>query len=365
MAFGDLIQNVKQKVRSMYDNFFYEGTEAPAPQPGMTTDAYAGEQAYQQPQQGWQQPQSQQQAWQTQPQQGWQQPQAQQQAWQTQPQQGWQQPQPQQQAWQAQPQQPQPQQQPARNRRARMHANQAESNVVDFGAYQQQPYQPQQPTQPEEQPQPAQQVSQALLNARVINARSMGDCRSAITLLRKGDAVVMVMEGIADPAEMRRLVDTLSGACYCLTATITKVSRYGVYLLAPQTMPVFTDQATSQMNSAPMRPRYQPMPATQRPAYSAAAAQQPAYPPQNAYQPAQPAYQEAEGYQPQNNNPYAPQNPYQQPQQAFSQRQAAPEEAPQAFYSRPAPQQAAAPAFAPQRAASGYMPDEAAEAAAE
>lgn len=355
MAFGDLIQNVKQKVRSMYDNFFYEGTEAPAPQPGMTTDAYAGEQAYQQPPQGWQQPQQPpQQAWQGQPQQGWQQPQSQQPAWQNQPQQGWQQPQSQQQGWQ----QPQPQQQaqqPARNRRARMHANQAESNVVDFGAYQQQPYQPQQPSQPEEQPQQAQQVSQALLNARVINARSMGDCRSAITLLRKGDAVVMVMEGIADPAEMRRLVDTLSGACYCLTATITKVSRYGVYLLAPQTMPVFTDQATSQMNSAPMRPRYQPMPATQRPAY----------PPQNAYQPAQPAYQEAEGYQPQQNNAYAPQNPYQQPQQAFAQRQAAPEEATQAFYSRPAPQQAAAPAFAPQRAASGYMPDEGAEAAAE
>lgn len=360
MAFGDLIQNVKLKVRSMYDNFFYEGTEAPAPQPGMTTDAYAGEQAYQQPPQGWQQPQQQsQQAWQTQPQQGWQQPQAQQ-AWQTQPQQGWQGQQPQQQAWQAQPQQAQ---QPARNRRAHMHANQAESNVVDFGAYQQQPYQPQQqPAPAEEQPQQAQQPAQALLNARVINARSMGDCRSAITLLRKGDAVVMVMEGIADPAEMRRLVDTLSGACYCLTATITKVSRYGVYLLAPQAMPVFTDQATSQMNSAPMRPRYQPMPGVQRPSYGAAA--QNAYPPQNAYQPAQPAYQETDGYQPQN-NPYAPQAAYQQPQQAFSQRQAAPEEAPQAFYSRPVPQQAAAPAFAPQRAASGYMPDEATEAAAE
>ncbi len=352
MAFGDLIQNVKQKVRSMYDNFFYDGTEAPAPQPGMA-DTYAGEQAYQQPQ-GWQQPQQPQQAWQTQPQQGWQQPQSwqgqqQPQSWQTQPQQS---PQPQ-----------QPQQQPGRSRRAHMHANQAESNVVDFGAYQQQPYQPQQQPAPvEEQPQQAQQAAPALLNARVINARSMGDCRSAITLLRKGDAVVMVMESIADPAEMRRLVDTLSGACYCLTATITKVSRYGVYLLAPQAMPVFTDQATSQMNSAPMRPRYQPMPGAQRPSYGAAA--QNAYPPQSAYQPAQPAYQQADGY-PQQNNPYAPQNPYQQPQQAFSQRQAAPEEAPQAFYSRPVPQQAAAPSFAPQRTASGYMPDETAEAAAE
>ena len=353
MAIGDLIQNLKQKARTMYDNFFYEDPDAPAPQQGMM-DSYAGEPQFQQAQpqqQNWQQPQAQQ---------GWaQQPQAQPQAnaWQAQPQQqNWQQPQqawaqqpqsqPQASAWQAQP------QQPVRNRRAQQRANQAqESNVVDFGAYQQGFQQPQQPAQPEAQPQAAAQPGAALLNARVINARSMGDCRSAITLLRRGDAVLMVMEGIADPAEMRRLVDTLSGACYCLTATITKVSRYGVYLLAPQNMPVFTDQATSQMNSAPARPRYQQQPYQQRPGFSAAP--QTSYQ-QNPYQP-QPAYQEASGYQ--------PQNAY-QPQQAFSQRQAAPEEAPQAFYARPTPQQAAAPAFAPQQTASGYMPDDV-QAAAE
>ena len=77
------------------------------------------------------------------------------------------------------------------------------------------------------------------------------------------------------------------------------MSRYGVYLLAPQTLAVFADQATNQMNAGPVRPQapaYQPNPY--------AAAQRPVY--QN---PAQPAQQ-----------PYAQ-------QQEFTQRTAAPEAA--------------------------------------
>ena len=203
-----------------------------------------------------------------------------------------------------------------RNRRADR-TPQMENNVVDFAAYQQ-------GQQPQE---AAPQQAPAAASARIINARGMADCRSAITLLRNGDAVLIVLENVTDPAEMRRLVDTLSGACYSLTATITKVSRYGVYLLAPQNVAVYADQATSQMNSAPNR--------------SAVRAPQ---------------------QQPYGNSGYAgyPQNnPYAAPQQnGFMQRPAAPEEAAQPFYTRTAPQAGQMPAFSTQPAAAGYAPDE-------
>ena len=132
MAFGEVFGNLKQKVRSVYNNFFYEGAEAPAPQ-APEANMYAQEQpVYQQPapQQGYE---TYQQA---------QQPQA-----------------PyvqeyQQSVYQQAQQAAQPFQQP-RNRRAQQHAMQQENNVVDFGAYQHQgqqaPYQqgyvPQQPQQ--------------------------------------------------------------------------------------------------------------------------------------------------------------------------------------------------------------------------
>ena len=222
----------------------------------------------------------------------------------------------------------------ARARRMQMHAARQQENVVDFGSYQQnmgrQPVQPAELTAQE-----AAQQTAGLLSARVINARGMGDCRSAITLLRNGDAVVVVMENISDPSEMRRLVDTLSGACYSLTATITKVSRHGVYLLAPQTVAVFADQATNTMNSAPARPQarnYQPGFAGQRVTYA----------PQQ--QPAQPV-------QPQAQQPYAD-------AQAFTQRAAAQEASRQSFYQRPAPQMAQPPAFSAQPAGYGYAPDD-------
>ena len=238
----------------------------------------------------------------------------------------------------------------ARNRRA--DRTQTENKVLDFPGAQQNPPQEAPPV-----PQPAPAVTAA---ARIINARGMGDCRSAITLLRNGDAVLIVMENIADPAEMRRLVDTLSGACYSLTATITKVSRYGVYLLAPQALAVYADQATNQMNNPSARPMPQQaayqQPAYQQPAYQPPVYQQAAYQ-QPAYQP--PVYQPQEtAYQPPVS---APQNPFQNafaaPQAAFTQRAAAPSEANQPFYARRASQSGQMPAFATQDSA-GYAPDE-------
>ncbi|MBQ6961961.1 MAG: cell division protein SepF [Clostridia bacterium] len=347
MAVGDLFGNLKNSVKTAYNNFFYSGRQAP---PTRTKETYqdAQNQAYSQQEAGYQQQNAYQQPYQQQgayqqpyQQQGaYQQPYQQQGAYQqSYQQQGAYQQSYQQQGAYQQPYQQQPQSQSAqgRARRMQMHAGRQQENVVDFGSYQQsmgrQPVQPDQSA--EASVQEAAQQTASLMSARVINARGMGDCRSAITLLRNGDAVVIVMENIAEPSEMRRLVDTLSGACYSLTATITKVSRHGVYLLAPQTMAVFADQATNTMNSAPARPQarnYQPGFMGQRVTYA---------PQQQAAQPGQPQ----------------PQQPY-AGGQAFTQRAAAPEEARQNFYQRPAPQMAQPPAFSAQPAGYGYAPDD-------
>ena len=92
-------------------------------------------------------------------------------------------------------------------------------------------------------------------SARVISARSVSECYSAITQLRQGDIVILVMDHITDPAEMRHYVDMLSGACYSLRATITKLSRHGAYLISPNKVRVFVDATTSQLNSAARQPQ--------------------------------------------------------------------------------------------------------------
>ena len=331
MAVGDIFGSLKNSVMSAYNNFFYSGRQAPS---ARTKETYqdARNQAYPQQEEGYQQPYQQQPVYQ--------QPYQQQPVYQQQPayQQPYQQPVSQQPVFQQAQAQPAAQ---ARARRTQMHAARQQENVVDFGSYQQnmgrQPVQPAQPVQnAEPTAQESAQQTASLLSARVINARGMGDCRSAITLLRNGDAVVVVMENISDPSEMRRLVDTLSGACYSLTATITKVSRHGVYLLAPQTVAVFADQATNTMNSAPARPQarnYQPGFAGQRVTYA---------PQQQLVQPQA---------QPQPQQPYAD-------AQAFTQRAAAPEVPRQSFYQRPAPQTVQPPAFSAQPAGYGYAPDD-------
>ena len=329
MAVGDIFGSLKNSVKAAYNNFFYNGRQAPASQPQETAHPEQQNQArpqqmggYQQPyQQNYQQPY--QQPYQQQP--VYQQPTAQQSAgWAQQP--VYQQPQ--------QKQQPQPAAQ-GRMRRAQMHAQRQEGNVVDFGAYQQGLGRQNPPAE-----QPAQETAQqtaSLISARVINVRCQIDCCSAITLLRNGDAVVVVMENISDPIDMRCLVHTLSGACYSLTATITKLSHSGVYLLAPQTMAVFIDQATNMMNSAST-------------ASSQARNYQSAYTGQRvSYAPQQ---REAQPVRPQ---------PQAQPYggtQSFTQRTAESEEARQNFYHRPAPQAAQPPAFSAQPTGYGYTPDD-------
>ena len=281
--------------------------------------------SYQQPQNGY-----------FNPQQGYQQPFRQ--GYQPQ-QQAYQQPQPQtyQQQPQYQPDYQQPQQQeygfqqqtvnqayvPPRNRRTAQHA-QARENVVPFpgAAAQQQPQQPQQSAAPQ---QAAPASEQKKPSACVINVRNIGDCRSAIGILRSGDCVIAVIDSIADQAEVRRYVDTLNGACFSLGCTMTRTSsRVGVYFLAPANMQVLTDQTTTQMNQqsrAPQRPRaaqptFQNVYAAPQTAFSArpayAAPQQPQYsaPQQPAYQQPQAAYaaqDPAQGYSPDQQNADYPQ----------------------------------------------------------
>lgn len=331
MATGDFFGNLKDKVRSVYNGFLYNGEEElPRNQQGKQYAQGAGYKP-QQPapktneQRGnnvvdfgvYQQVHQQQMQQQGQPpmQQGYQPPQQPLMPPQQQAQPPMQQPAPQFQSYQRPQQPPMQQAQPMQQQAQPM----------------QPPMQPPMPPQQEMQPQqpPMPMNGPAMLNARIINARGMGDCRSAITLLRNGDAVLIVLENINDQAEQRRLVDTLSGACYSLTATITKVSRYGVYLLAPQAMAVYADQVTNQMNGMPVR-------------QNGAAGYQPGFQNQRA------------AYQPQHSQQgYAPM------QQGFARRNAVQEEAPQAFYAQPAPQAAPAPSFTAQPAGYGYAPDEA------
>ena len=360
MALGNFFKQTKDKMAGLMDRFFYadsadrEEREEEDEQPQQPDMQFAQQQSYQQMNYG--QPQYQQQY---QPQQRYQQPQQTnydplfgqqaQQQYAPYQQQNYQQPQyrpqqqPQQQAQQPfysqfaaqQPQQP-------RNRRVQQHMNR-EENVVPFpGQYQQE--QPQQQAQMQQPQNP--QTAEKGLNMRVMNVRGINECRSAIALLRAGDALIVVMDSVSDPAEMRRYVDTLSGACFSLSATITKVSRYGAYLLAPGIVNVFADQITSQMNGAP-RPT-QPQP-PQQPRYGA--------PQQNGYQTQyQPQYQ-AQNYQPQSY-----QQPQYQPQQrqdaqGFARRNPAPEVQSAAFFAQRPQNAPETPPFEAQPAGSGYAPD--------
>ena len=224
---------------------------------------------------------------------------------------------------QTQPQAQQPQPQPmtqfaAQMEEQRSRARQDGQNVVPFpGAYsaEQQPA-AEQPTQ---------------MGVCVLNLRNNTDCRLAISMLRQGNALMVIMENVGDAAEMRRYVDTLSGACFSLNATITKVSRHGAYLLAPGTVAVMADAVTSQMNSAPRRAQAAAPRTQTRPANPAA------YPPQAAYAP---SYQN-----PVDENGFEYRAPSPEPQQA-------------AFYYRQPQPAPAAPAFESQRPGAGYVPDQ-------
>jgi len=129
-----------------------------------------------------------------------------------------------------------------------------------------------------------QQADGEKMNLCIVQLRNMGNCREAINHLRRGCIVSVIMEAVQDQSEMRRYVDMLSGACFSLSASITKMSRYGSYILAPGSVSVMVDNVTSQMNGSARRP----------------AAQQPARPqrgeqPTDPYGAYQPSYQDPTG----------------------------------------------------------------------
>ncbi len=142
----------------------------------------------------------------------------------------------------------------------------------------------------------------------VLSARSIRDCHNAISILRTGAIVLLVMEGVTDTGDMRRFVDTLSGACFSLSATISKVSHHGSYLLVPKNVSLMLDQVVNQMNisprarmrqqmqsqpyGAPQQSPYQnnPYPPQQSPYMNGAAYQQNAYQPQQTQTAVLPAY---------------------------------------------------------------------------
>ncbi len=128
--------------------------------------------------------------------------------------------------------------QPQRNRRSQQHQQEsAPENIVPFpGAESVKAVQP--------------------MDAYVINVFNIQACRQAMSCLRRGQCTLIIMDQLTDRNETRRFVDMLTGACYALGGTMTRLStRIGFYLMAPPTMTVYTDAVTSNANSA--RPQAQ------------------------------------------------------------------------------------------------------------
>lgn len=91
----------------------------------------------------------------------------------------------------------------------------------------------------------------AAIDAYVINVFNLNSCRQAMSCLRRGQCTLIVMDQLFDKAEIRRYVDMLTGACYALNGTMTRLSsKIGFYIMAPAGMTVYTDPTTSNANSA-------------------------------------------------------------------------------------------------------------------
>lgn len=103
------------------------------------------------------------------------------------------------------------------------------------------------------------------VDAYVINVYNLNSCRQAMSCLRRGQCTLIVMDQLFDKAEIRRYVDMLTGACYALNGTMTRLSaKIGFYIMAPAGMTVYTDPTTSNANS--------PQPAAGTPGFGAASA---------------------------------------------------------------------------------------------
>jgi len=343
MDFRSALDQVKQAFVLGKNNPYLHGRQQSQPEhQGYEPDkAYQGaqqayaqgaaypQQGYAQPQQAYQQPQvSQAQPYGAQDiyQQSYQQPVYQQSAYQ-QPayQAAYQQPQqapavPEQPAFQSQF-NPDPFKDSGRNRRSQQHQDQA--------AYQNAGYQQPQAAVPENLvpfpgAKPAPEIR--MVDAYVINVFNINSCRQAMSCLRRGQCTLIVMDQLVDKSEIRRYVDMLTGACYALSGTMTRLSsRIGFYIMAPSGMTVYTDPTTSNANAQP-RPQ-------QAPLYRAPAAPVPGQrPPQD--------FSMQQGYGAVPQMQFAPQQGEQGPSQG---QESYPQDAGNAYpsYEEPAPRYAA------------------------
>ena len=149
---------------------------------------------------------------------------------------------------------PEPFKDSGRNRRSQQHQDQT--------AYQNAAYaQPQAPVPENLVPFPGVKpaAETRMVDAYVINVFNINSCRQAMSCLRKGQCTLIVMDQLIDKAEIRRYVDMLTGACYALNGTMTRLSsRIGFYIMAPSGMTVYTDPTTSNANAQP-RPQQAPL----------------------------------------------------------------------------------------------------------
>ena len=170
-----------------------------------------------------------------------------------------------------------PEVKPQRNRRADQHKVEPQENVVQF----------------------PQENAVSRMDAYVINVSNVEACRQAMICLRKGQCTLIVMDQLSDRSEARRYVDMLTGACYALGGSMTRLSsKIGFYLMAPSGMTVYTDAVTSNANNPRQIPHSmnQPQSFTQN--------RMPEVPPANFSTSA--AYSGGSQYQDTNQSQYAP-----------------------------------------------------------
>ena len=210
-------------------------------------------------------------------------------------------------------------QESGRNRRSRQHQETKQPDPV----YAQQQAAAQNIVQfPGAAPQTSQEASSGI-DAYVINVFNINSCRQAMSCLRRGQCTLIVMDQLVDKAEIRRYVDMLTGACYALNGTMTRLSsKIGFYIMAPAAMTVYTDPTTSNANTPQPRP-------PQAPLYQGPSAQ--------SYQAGRPAneFSQQSAYPPAPQMNFAAQQQQQQQQQAQP-RQEVYEQNQQQEYQQPA-----------------------------
>ena len=136
-----------------------------------------------------------------------------------------------------------------------------------------------------------------------------------MSCLRKGQCTLIVMDQLIDKAEIRRYVDMLTGACYALNGTMTRLStKIGFYIMAPNGMTVYTDPTTTNANAQPrpqQAPLYRPLNSQpQMPSRSPGS-----FAPQEGYPPPQMSFQQHSAPAGQAQQPDYGQEPQEQPQQ--------------------------------------------------